>query len=84
MRSVADEVSAAAHAVDAGPDGEAVCVRRLEALLGLKQSTVSCHLKQLLDAGIVEREKRRLVPVVVQPRRGRARAGVVLLGYAPA
>jgi ArsR family transcriptional regulator len=29
-----------------------------EELLGLKQSTVSYHLKQLLDAGIVEREKR--------------------------
>ena len=29
-----------------------------EDLLGLKQSTVSYHLKQLLDAGIVEREKR--------------------------
>ena len=27
-------------------------------MLGLKQSTVSYHLKQLLDAGIVEREKR--------------------------
>ena len=29
-----------------------------EAMLGLKQPTVSYHLKQLLDAGIVEREKR--------------------------
>ena len=29
-----------------------------EEMLGLKQSTVSYHLKQLLDAGIVEREKR--------------------------
>ena len=38
--------------------GEAVCVCDFEALLGLKQSTVSYHLKQLLDAGIVEREKR--------------------------
>jgi ArsR family transcriptional regulator len=38
--------------------GEAVCVCEFEALLGLKQSTVSYHLKQLLDAGIVEREKR--------------------------
>ena len=27
-------------------------------MLDLKQSTVSYHLKQLLDAGIVEREKR--------------------------
>ena len=38
--------------------GEAVCVCDLEALLPLKQPTVSYHLKQLLEAGIVEREKR--------------------------
>jgi ArsR family transcriptional regulator len=38
--------------------GEAVCVCDFEAMLGLKQPTVSYHLKQLLDAGIVEREKR--------------------------
>ena len=39
-------------------DGEAVCVCDFEALLGLRQPTVSYHLKQLLDAGIVDREKR--------------------------
>ena len=38
--------------------GEAVCVCDLQDLLGLKQPSVSYHLKQLLDAGIVEREKR--------------------------
>jgi ArsR family transcriptional regulator len=38
--------------------GEPVCVCDFEDLLGLKQPTVSYHLKQLLDAGIVEREKR--------------------------
>ena len=38
--------------------GDAVCVCDFEDLLALKQSTVSYHLKQLLDAGIVEREKR--------------------------
>ena len=38
--------------------GEAVCVCYLEDLLPLKQPTVSYHLKQLLEAGIVEREKR--------------------------
>jgi ArsR family transcriptional regulator len=37
---------------------QAVCVCDLEAPLGLKQPTVSYHLKQLLTAGIVEREKR--------------------------
>jgi ArsR family transcriptional regulator len=39
-------------------DGAAVCVCDLEDLLGLKQPTVSYHLKQLLTAGIVTREKR--------------------------
>jgi ArsR family transcriptional regulator len=38
--------------------GEAVCVCDLEELLDLKQPTVSYHLKQLLNAGIIEREKR--------------------------
>jgi ArsR family transcriptional regulator len=38
--------------------GEAVCVCDFEDMLALKQSTVSYHLKQLLDAGLVEREKR--------------------------
>jgi len=38
--------------------GEAVCVCDFETLLELKQSTVSYHLKQLFDAGIVDREKR--------------------------
>ena len=39
-------------------DGEAVCVCDLEPLLGVKQPTVSHHLKQLVDAGLLEREKR--------------------------
>ena len=39
-------------------DGEAVCVCEFQDLLGLKQSSVSYHLKQLLDAGLVAREKR--------------------------
>ena len=38
--------------------GEPVCVCDLEGLLPLKQPAVSYHLKQLLQAGIVEREKR--------------------------
>ena len=39
-------------------DGEAVCVCEFTDSLGLKQPTVSYHLKQLLDAGLVRREKR--------------------------
>ena len=38
--------------------GEAVCVCDFEAMLGLKQPTVSYHLKQLRDAGLVTREQR--------------------------
>ena len=44
------------HLIGAG--GESVCVCDFEEMLDLKQSTVSYHLKQLLDAGIVTREKR--------------------------
>jgi ArsR family transcriptional regulator, arsenate/arsenite/antimonite-responsive transcriptional repressor len=39
-------------------DGDAVCVCDFQGLLGLKQSTVSYHLKLMLDAGILEREQR--------------------------
>jgi len=48
--------------------GEAVCVCDLVPALGLAQPTVSYHLKQLADVGLVERERRgtfafyRLVP----------------------
>lgn len=48
--------------------GEAICVCELQPALGLAQPTVSYHLKQLADAGLVERERRgtyayyRLVP----------------------
>jgi ArsR family transcriptional regulator, arsenate/arsenite/antimonite-responsive transcriptional repressor len=37
---------------------EQVCVCDLVATLGLKQPTVSYHLKQLADAGLIERERR--------------------------
>ena len=38
--------------------GDAVCVCELVPALGLAQPTVSYHLKQLLDAGLVVRERR--------------------------
>jgi ArsR family transcriptional regulator len=38
--------------------GEAVCVCEFTDRLGLAQPTVSYHLKQLREAGLVEREKR--------------------------
>lgn len=39
-------------------DGEAVCVCEIQPLLDLSQGTVSHHLKQLVDAGLIERERR--------------------------
>ncbi|MGL6278411.1 MAG: ArsR/SmtB family transcription factor [Gaiella sp.] len=38
--------------------GEAVCVCEFQPQLDLAQPTVSHHLRQLLDAGLLEREKR--------------------------
>lgn len=38
--------------------GEPVCVCEVQPLLGLSQGTVSHHLKQLLEAGVIERETR--------------------------
>ena len=38
--------------------GEAVCVCDFETMLDVAQPTVSYHLKQLLNAGLLEREKR--------------------------
>ena len=38
--------------------GAPVCVCQLEPLLGLAQATVSYHLKQLVEAGLLERERR--------------------------
>jgi ArsR family transcriptional regulator, arsenate/arsenite/antimonite-responsive transcriptional repressor len=38
--------------------GEPVCVCEVQPLLGLSQGTVSHHLKQLVEAGIVTRETR--------------------------
>jgi ArsR family transcriptional regulator len=49
-------------------EGEAVCVCEIQPLLGRSQGTVSHHLRQLVEAGLVERESRgtysyfRLVP----------------------
>jgi ArsR family transcriptional regulator len=39
-------------------DGEAICVCDFQEALALKQPTVSYHLKQLVDAGVLEREQR--------------------------
>src|SRR3990170_1560634 len=53
-------------------DGEAVCVCEFQPTLAIAQPTVSHHLKQLVDAGLLEREKRgtfayyRLKPGVLE------------------
>lgn len=39
-------------------DGEPVCVCEFQPTLGISQPTVSHHLKQLVEAGLLEREKR--------------------------
>ena len=39
-------------------EGEAVCLCEIQPMLGLSQGTVSHHLKQLVEAGLVERETR--------------------------
>lgn len=39
-------------------DGQAICVCDFQDALALKQPTVSYHLKQLTDAGVIEREQR--------------------------
>lgn len=50
--------------------GEPVCVVDIERHLPLAQSTVSYHLKFLVDAGILERERRgRWMYYTVLPRR---------------
>jgi ArsR family transcriptional regulator len=38
--------------------GEPVCVCEFQPLLDISQPTVSHHLKQLVEAGLLEREKR--------------------------
>jgi ArsR family transcriptional regulator len=56
--------------------GEPVCVCELVPTLGLAQPTVSYHLKQLSDAGLIERERRGtfayygLVPGALERLRG--------------
>jgi ArsR family transcriptional regulator len=39
-------------------EGEAICVCEFQEALALKQPTVSYHLRQLVDAGVIEREQR--------------------------
>jgi ArsR family transcriptional regulator len=38
-------------------EGQAICVCEFQEALGLRQPTVSYHLKQLIDAGVITREQ---------------------------
>jgi ArsR family transcriptional regulator len=76
LKAVADPVRlrllSAIRATDAGE----ACVCDLTPLVGLSQPTVSHHLKVLVEAGLLEREKRgtwawfRLVPARLAEVRG--------------
>ena len=63
--------------------GEAVCACDFEEMLGLKQPTVSYHLKQLRDAGLLEREQRGSFAYFSMAE-GALERVCTLLGYQPA
>jgi len=58
MKAVADRHRLRIINMLLNADGEAVCVCEMQPALGLSQGTVSHHLKQLVDAGLVRRETR--------------------------
>ena len=68
LKAVADPVRLQIISIVRCADGGEVCACDLPSPLGLAQPTVSHHLKVLVDAGILERERRgqwawfRLVP----------------------
>jgi len=68
LKAVADPVRLQLLSAIRAADGGEACVCDLTPLVGLSQPTVSHHLKVLVDAGLLEREKRgtwawfRLVP----------------------
>ena len=68
LRAIADPARLRLISLVAAHDGQEACVCDLTEPLGLGQSTVSHHLKVLVDAGILSRDKRgswayyRIVP----------------------
>ena len=58
LKAVADPARLQLIAFLRASDGAEACVCDLTAALGLSQPTVSHHLKTLVDAGVVTREKR--------------------------
>jgi len=47
-----------ARAADDAPGADAICVCELQAVLGMRQSLVSYHLRLLREAGLVDCERR--------------------------
>jgi len=68
LKAVAEPTRLRLLSLVAAHDGREACVCDLTGPVGLSQPTVSHHLKVLVDAGLLEREKRgvwayyRLVP----------------------
>lgn len=58
LRALADPTRVRLLSIVAATEGGEACVCDLTAPLGLQQPTVSHHLKILVDAGFLEREKR--------------------------
>jgi len=76
LRAIADPARLRLISMIAAHDGQEACVCDLTEPLGLGQSTVSHHLKVLVDAGILTRDKRgtwayyRLVPGALESLAG--------------
>jgi ArsR family transcriptional regulator len=58
MKALADRQRLRIISMLLSADGEAVCLCEIQPALGLSQGTVSHHLKQLVEAGIVVRQAR--------------------------
>ena len=58
LKALADPARLRVLSLVAGAHGRAVCVCDLTEPLGLSQPTVSHHLKVLVEAGFLQREKR--------------------------
>ncbi len=58
LKALADPARLRVLSLVAGNDGREVCVCDLTDPLGLSQPTVSHHLKVLVDAGFLQRDKR--------------------------
>jgi len=76
LKAVADPVRLRLLSAIRATEGGEACVCDLTALVGLAQPTVSHHLKVLVEAGLLERDKRgtwawfRLVPAGLDQARG--------------